>query len=143
MSSLLHIASRIQAAAEAYASVMEHTDVQKWRVQFQNEKVCTLFSHFVDLISIFNKAKSVQMFSDLRKNNPDMLAPNLHPFLVALALVLNEDPENQDFSLIANKDFPVEELSRSKYYNILAEFPDDLSPYLPPREDWWWEDLGA
>jgi hypothetical protein len=142
MSSLLHIASRIQAAAEAYASVMEHTDVQKWRVQFQNEKVCALVSRFIDLISIFNKAKSVQKFSDLRMNNPNMPAPDLHPILVALALVLNEDPENQDFSLITD-NFPEEELRRSKYYNPLAEFPADLSAYLPPREDWWWEDLGA
>ncbi|KAF8256593.1 hypothetical protein EI94DRAFT_1710854 [Lactarius quietus] len=125
MSSFLHIASHIQAATQAYTSVMEHTDVEKWRAHFQNEK-----------------AKSVQEFSDFRLKNPNMPAPDLHPLIVALALVLNEKPDDQDFSLITD-NFPQDQLGRSKYYNPLAQFPANLSSYLLPREDWWWEDLAA
>ncbi|KAF8268053.1 hypothetical protein EI94DRAFT_1800973 [Lactarius quietus] len=125
MSSLLCIASRIQAAIQAYTSVIDHTDLEKWKAQFQNEK-----------------AKSIEEFMNARKNNLNMPAPDLHPLIVALALVLDEkDPNRFQFSLIT-ENYPQDELHRNKYYNPLAVFPD-LSSYLLPREDWWWEELTA
>ncbi|KAF8259612.1 hypothetical protein EI94DRAFT_1813055 [Lactarius quietus] len=124
MSSLLCIASRIQAALRAYTSVMDHTDLEKWKAQFQNEK-----------------AKSIKEFMNARKNNPNMPVPDLHPLIVALALVLDEkDPNRFQFSLIT-ENYPQDQLHRNKYYNPSAVFPD-LSSYLPPREDRWWEELG-
>ncbi|KAF8259490.1 hypothetical protein EI94DRAFT_1813276 [Lactarius quietus] len=109
MSSLLCIASCIQAAIRVYTSVMDHTDLEKWKAQFQNEK-----------------AKSIEEFMNARKNNLNMPAPDLHPLI---------------FSLIT-ENYPQDQLHRNKYYNPLAVFPD-LSLYLPPREDWWWEELTA
>ncbi|KAF8256754.1 hypothetical protein EI94DRAFT_1710296 [Lactarius quietus] len=73
---------------------------------------------------------------------PEHAGARFAPLIVALALVLNEKPDDQDFSLITD-NFPQDQLGRSKYYNPLAQFPANLSSYLPPREDWWWEDLGA
>ncbi|KAF8260935.1 hypothetical protein EI94DRAFT_1811028 [Lactarius quietus] len=126
MSSLLHIASRIQAAVLAYTSVMDHTDLEKWKAQFQNEK-----------------AKSIKEFMNARKNNPNMPAPDLHPLIVALALVLDEKDLNRfQFSLVT-ENYPQDQLHRNKYYNPSAVFPANLSSYLPPREDWWWEELAA
>ncbi|KAF8269146.1 hypothetical protein EI94DRAFT_1799528 [Lactarius quietus] len=46
------------------------------------------------------------------------------------------------FSLVT-ENYPQDQLHRNKYYNPLAVFPADLSSYLPPREDWWWEELAA
>ncbi|KAF8262218.1 hypothetical protein EI94DRAFT_1704943 [Lactarius quietus] len=71
-----------------------------------------------------------------------MPAPDLHPLIVVLALVLDEkDPNRFQFSLIT-ENYPQDELHRNKYYNPSAVFPD-LSSYLPPRKDWWWEELAA
>ncbi|KAF8265203.1 hypothetical protein EI94DRAFT_1804700 [Lactarius quietus] len=104
---------------------MDHTDLEKWKAQFQNEK-----------------AKSIEEFMNARKNNPNMPAPDLHPLIVALALVLDEkDPNRFQFSLIT-KNYPQDQLHRNKYYNPSAVFPD-LSLYLLLREDWWWEELAA
>ncbi|KAF8263076.1 hypothetical protein EI94DRAFT_1704262 [Lactarius quietus] len=125
MSSLLRIASRIQAAVRVYTSVMDHTDLEKWKAQFQNEK-----------------AKSIEEFMNARKNNLNMPVPDLHLLIVVLALVLDEkDPNRFQFSLIT-ENYPQDQLHRNKYYNPSAVFPD-LSLYLPLREDWWWEELPA
>jgi hypothetical protein len=54
MSSLLHVAYRVEAAAKAYSSIKEHADQVVWKARFSDEKVCTLFRRFIDLISVFN-----------------------------------------------------------------------------------------
>jgi hypothetical protein len=55
MSSLLHIAHRIEAAVEAYISVKEHADWELWKAGFEDEKVRREFDQaFIDLISVFN-----------------------------------------------------------------------------------------
>jgi hypothetical protein len=41
MSTFLHIASRVEAAAAAYISVRDFTDSQEWREKFKREKVST------------------------------------------------------------------------------------------------------
>jgi hypothetical protein len=43
MSSLLHIACRIQAAVKAYNSVKGNTDRAKWKAGFENEQVRPIF----------------------------------------------------------------------------------------------------
>jgi hypothetical protein len=60
----------------------------------------------------------------------------LHPLLVALTIVLHN---GEDFSLISASH---PQLAKHKYYKPSAVFPD-LSPFLPSKEDCWWEDLGA
>ena len=141
MSSLLHAASRIQAAVNAYNSVQDWADQEKWRAQFVKENVCPLlgpvFMCFCNLISVSKKHKSMLAFHQAKADHPSHEAPNLHPLVVALVIVLTK---NEDFSLIT-ENHP--ELKRHKYYNPSAVFPPDLSPFLPPREDRWWEDLGA
>jgi hypothetical protein len=54
MSSILHVACRIQAAVKAYCSVKEHADRELWEAQFFEERVRTFFRRFMDLISILN-----------------------------------------------------------------------------------------
>lgn len=55
MSSLLHIAHRIEAAVEAYISVKEHANWELWKAGFEDEKVRREFDQaFIDLISVFN-----------------------------------------------------------------------------------------
>jgi hypothetical protein len=39
MSPLLQIASRVEAAVEAYTSVQDLVDAQEWRERFREEKV--------------------------------------------------------------------------------------------------------
>ena len=43
MSSILHIACRIQAAVQAYNSVKGHADREKWKARFEDERVLPLF----------------------------------------------------------------------------------------------------
>ncbi|KAF8261805.1 hypothetical protein EI94DRAFT_1705249 [Lactarius quietus] len=72
-----------------------------------------------------------------------MPVPDLYLLIVALTLVLDETDLNRfQFSLVT-ENYPQDQLHRNKYYNPLAVFPADLSSYLPPREDWWWEELAA
>lgn len=90
---------------------------------------------FMGLISIFNQSNSIVAFRQAKAEHPNKKAPDLHPLLAALAIVLDN---NEDFSLIT-ENHP--ELPRHKFYNPSAFFPD-LSLF-PPKEDCWWEDLGA
>jgi hypothetical protein len=39
MTSLLHVASRVEAAVKAYNSVKEHTDLELWKAEFEKERV--------------------------------------------------------------------------------------------------------
>jgi hypothetical protein len=136
MSSILHIACRIQTAVKAYNSVKEYADREKWKAHFENEKVCPLFSRFIDLMPILNKTKCIRAFQEAKAAQSTNQAPKLHPLAVALAIVLGK---NEDFSLIT-EDHP--DLLKHKYYDASAHFPD-LSPFLPAMEDCWWVDLGA
>lgn len=43
MDSLLHIASRIEAAVEDYNSIQPVTDVEEWKRKFGEEKVSDIF----------------------------------------------------------------------------------------------------
>ena len=45
MSSLLHIAARVEAAVASYVSVRDFTDTDEWRRRFDQEKVTAPFSH--------------------------------------------------------------------------------------------------
>jgi hypothetical protein len=53
MSSLLHFASRIEAAVASYVSVKGATDMEKWRHQFDQEKVSIYFCTFMAFSSPF------------------------------------------------------------------------------------------
>ena len=138
MSSLLHVACRVQAAVKAYNSVKDYADREKWKAQFVKEKVRPVVIHFSpsDFILVFEKYKSALAFRQERAEHPRQEAPNLHPLVAALMIVLEND---EDFSLIT-ENYP--RLKKDKYYNPKAVFPD-LSPFLPRREDRWWEDLGV
>jgi hypothetical protein len=94
------------------------------------------FKRFIDSHLHFNKSKSISVFRQTALENPSGQAPVLHPLLVALAIVLKCD---EDFSLVT-ENHP--KIKIHKYYTATAVFPD-LSPFIPPREDRWWEDLGA
>lgn len=73
------------------------------------------------------------MFKRVRdvKGNTD-----LHPTLVALLFVLSEKGDLGDINRVhpGRLNF--------KYFNANAEFPDDISGFLP-AENHWWEELGA
>jgi hypothetical protein len=52
MTSLLSIASRIEAAVATYVSVRDVTDRAEWKRHFDEEKVSALFGFPSDLIPI-------------------------------------------------------------------------------------------
>lgn len=140
MSSLLHCACRFQAAVKAYNSVKDFADRKKWKAQFANDRVrpTVMPVHFSlsNLISIFLKSKLVLAFRQAKAEHPDQEAPNLHPLVKALGCVLDLDSLlDSDFSIIAE----LYDRVKLKYY----KHAPDLPPFVPPREDCWWEDLGA
>lgn len=56
MLTLLHIAYRVEAAAEAYRSIKEHANQEAWKARFSAESVSTFVSRvFIDLISILDQ----------------------------------------------------------------------------------------
>jgi hypothetical protein len=52
MDSLLHIASRIEAAVNSYVSVRPVTNTEEWKCKFDKEKVSGIFSLGYTLIPI-------------------------------------------------------------------------------------------
>ena len=62
--------------------------------------------------------------------------PALHLVLAALSIVLKTD---EDLGSI-KRFHPL--LEKHRYYKAEAEFPDDLSDYLPGVAQCWWEHLG-
>ena len=76
MSSLLHIASHIQAAVKAYNSVKEHADREKWKAGFENEKVRPMFKRFIDLIFILISPIRFWHFAKRRRRTP-VIRPQL------------------------------------------------------------------
>jgi hypothetical protein len=45
MSSLHHIAHRVEVAVKAYISVKEHANLDLWKAGFLDENVCREFTH--------------------------------------------------------------------------------------------------
>jgi hypothetical protein len=55
MSSLLHIAHRVEAAVKAYISIKEHANWELWKAGFSDEKVCKhVIGPFINLNLVFN-----------------------------------------------------------------------------------------
>ncbi|KAH9022868.1 hypothetical protein EDB84DRAFT_1441102 [Lactarius hengduanensis] len=118
MTSLLSIASKIEAAVATYVSVRDVTDRAEWRRHFDEEK-----------------AKTTKVFRQIRKDNSEE-APALHPTLAALYIVLASDGDLAEIT----RNHP--HLHKHTYYQPGAEFPQDISNLLP-NEDRWWETLAA
>ncbi|KAI9429532.1 hypothetical protein H4582DRAFT_2065117 [Lactarius indigo] len=118
MTSLLSIASVIEAAVAAYVSVRDVTDRAEWKRHLEKEK-----------------AKATKVFRQVKKDNSGE-APALHPTLAALYIVLDADG---DLSEITRTN---PGLKRHKYYQPGAKFPQDISDLLP-SEGRWWETLVA
>jgi hypothetical protein len=75
------------------------------------------------------------LFKEATAAHPNKTPPHLHPLIVALTIVLDDD---DDLSLISAS---FSGLERHKYYNPQVVFPD-LAPYAA-KDDCWWEDLGT
>ncbi|KAH9012478.1 hypothetical protein EDB85DRAFT_2158990 [Lactarius pseudohatsudake] len=118
MTSLLSIASKIEAAMATYISVRDVTDRAEWRCHFDEEK-----------------AKTTKVFWQIRKDNSEE-APALHPTLAVLSIVLASDGDLAEIT----RNHP--HLHKHVYYQPGAEFPQDISNLLP-NEDCWWETLAA
>jgi hypothetical protein len=90
---------------------------------------------------LIGKCRNFQRFllmeSQRMKNENCGVKPALHPTLVALFIVLSSDSPN--LSEIG-RNYP--KCQKHKDYDPNAQFPEDLSPFLPPSEDHWWEHLG-
>ncbi|KAH9032698.1 hypothetical protein EDB85DRAFT_2145449 [Lactarius pseudohatsudake] len=118
MTSLLSIASRIEAAVATYVSVRDVTDRAEWKHHFDEEK-----------------AKTTRIFRQIRKDDSGE-APALHPMLAVLYIVLDADGDHAEIT----RTYP--RLNKHRYYQPGARFPQDISDLLP-SEDRWWEILAA
>ncbi|KAI9449765.1 hypothetical protein BJY52DRAFT_1227576 [Lactarius psammicola] len=118
MTSLLHIAARLEAAVESYAAVWDLTDGAEWKHHFEEEKV-----------------RATREFRRVKANSG--ASPALPPTVAALYLVLDAEA---DFTEIG-RNHPC--LHRHAYFKRDAEFPADISDLLPPHADRWWEPLAT
>ncbi|KAI9447438.1 hypothetical protein H4582DRAFT_2067999 [Lactarius indigo] len=123
MTSLLSIASVIEAAIAAYVSVRDVTDRAEWKRHLEKEK-----------------AKATKVFRQVKKDNSGE-APALHPTLAALYIVLDADG---DLSEITRTN---PGLKRHKYYQLMNSTHEDdthsdkktvdISDLLPSKGRWW------
>ncbi|KAI9435366.1 hypothetical protein BJY52DRAFT_1197657 [Lactarius psammicola] len=118
MTSLLHIAARLEAAVKSYVAVWDLTDGAEWKHHFEEEKV-----------------RTTREFWRVKANSGASLA--LPPIVAALYLVLDTEA---DFTEIG-RNHPC--LHRHTYFKCDAEFPADISDLLPLHADHWWEPLAA
>ncbi|KAH9988505.1 hypothetical protein BJV77DRAFT_737858 [Russula vinacea] len=118
MSTLLVLASKVEAAVQTYLEVRDSVDKKKWRKKLDKERA--------SVVSEINRIK--QETGESR--------PALHPTLVALFIVLSRD---EDLGRIT-RSHP--DRKQHKYFRRREVFPEDISNLLPPREGRWWEDLG-
>ena len=133
---LLSFASRVEAAVASYLEVRDFTDETKWRKKFDTERVRILI-RFCCRVSTHRSSKinAGHEFNRL-KDEAGGKAPDLHPILIALFIVMFTDGDLGNIT----RNHPRKE--ESKYFNRNAVFPDQIAKYLPPRGERWWEDLG-
>ncbi|KAH9983367.1 hypothetical protein BJV77DRAFT_310283 [Russula vinacea] len=117
MSTLLVLASKVEAAVQTYLEVRDSVDKKKWRKKLDKERASVL--------SEINRIK--QETGESR--------PALHPTLVALFIVLSRD---EDLGRITRSRL---DRKQHKYFRRREVSPEDISNLLPPREGRWWEDL--
>jgi hypothetical protein len=77
MTTLLHIASRVEAAVEAYISVKDFANEQEWREKFLLEMV-SVHLHGNSIALHLNLENGLSFVSPLysRKKGPSSLTPN-------------------------------------------------------------------
>ncbi|KAH9056386.1 hypothetical protein EDB87DRAFT_1687494 [Lactarius vividus] len=116
MTSLLIIASIIEAAIATYVSVQDVTDRAEWKHHLDEEM-----------------ARTMKIFWQIKKENLGEV-PALHPTLAVLYIMLDA---NGDLAEIT-RTHP--HLKKHMYYQPGAKFPQDISDLLL-SEDHWWETL--
>ncbi|KAN0111964.1 hypothetical protein V8E52_007982 [Russula decolorans] len=117
MTSFLHIASRVEAAMEAYISVRDFADREEWKGKFRGEMQNATYEYR----RVWNENRGY--------------FTALPPTLVALSIVLEQD---EDLGRI-NRSHPDRE--EHNYFNPNTVFAADISDLLPPSADRWWESL--